>query len=368
MKKKKEIIICAIAVLIFLSILIFCHKFCYKQGNWYLIDSNGDFISNIGYEDYVGAIEIEGDMNYLLTRKNSFSPKSKFYRETLFVVNKDGDVIFQDSTGKNGDLTCEGICSLLYKGRRVFLDSKGQIIYSAPDNVTIADYYSFRLGMMPFYYNDVDDPKYGYMNLEGEVVIEPQFSYAELFSEEGLAAVRNDEGKWGYIDVEGKLVIPEEYDYVLGFDEGLSNVQKDHDYYYIDTKGIKVLDFDGGSFSEGFTSTKNDEGKYACIDINGDLITDYIFDGPVSFENGYACGRVNGLYGCIDKTGNFIIKPSFDYLGEFTDFGIAAAKEKDGLYGFIIIKGEWVIEPQFLDVCDFSDGVGVTVVEFPDKE
>lgn len=43
-------------------------------------------------------------------------------------------------------------------------------------------------------------------------------------------------------------------------------------------------------------------------------------------------------------------------------------KEKDGLYGFINIKGEWVIEPQFLAVCNFSDGVGVTVVEFPDKE
>ncbi|WP_051199647.1 WG repeat-containing protein [Butyrivibrio fibrisolvens] len=343
MKKKKELLICAIAVLLFLSILFFFHMFCYKQGNWYLIDSSGNLVSKTGYEDCVGVIEIEGEMHFILTRKNRFSPESRFYRETMFVVNKNGEVILQDSTGENGNLNYENFHALFYKGKRVFLDSKGQIIFTVPDNVTLEECYSYRLGMMPFYYNDVANPKYGYMNIDGEVVIEPQFSYAELFSEEGLAAVRDDEGKWGYIDTEGNLVIPQVYDFTLGFDAGFALVEKEHDEYYIDITGRKVLDIDGGVNKEGFTYISNDEGKYACIDLKGNQITDYIFDRTILFKNGYACGCVNGLYGCIDKTGEFVIEPSFEYIGDFSDFGIALAKGKDGLYGYINIKASCMI-------------------------
>lgn len=366
MKKKKELVICAISILIFLALLLGIHMYEYKNGNWYLINSNGDYVSKIGYEKYVGAIEIEGEMYYLLTRKNRFSPRSRFYRETLFVVNKNGEAIFQDSTGKGGNLNCEDLHSLFYKGKRIFLDSDGKIIYTVPDNITIADNYRFCLGMMPFYNNDGEEPIYGYINTEGTIVIKPQFLQADSFSKEGLAAVENDKGKWGYIDTEGNMVIPEEYDMAWGFDEGLAKVQKDHDFFYIDTKGKNVLDIDGGIITEGYTYIENDEGKYACVDIEGKLITDYIFDWPVSFKNGYACGRVNGLFGCIDKTGEYVIEPSFEYLGDFTDYGIAAAKEKDGLYGFINIKGEWVVEPQFVDVCNFEDGNGVTLVKYPE--
>ncbi|SHI18281.1 hypothetical protein SAMN02745229_01902 [Butyrivibrio fibrisolvens DSM 3071] len=51
MKKKKEIIICAIAIIVLFLLLFFFHKYEYKKGNWYLIDSNGNFISNIFYKD-----------------------------------------------------------------------------------------------------------------------------------------------------------------------------------------------------------------------------------------------------------------------------------------------------------------------------
>jgi hypothetical protein len=51
--------------------------------------------------------------------------------------------------------------------------------------------------------------KWGFINTEGIVVIEPQYEDAKSFSN-GLAAVQVD-GKWGYINAENKLVIRNQF-------------------------------------------------------------------------------------------------------------------------------------------------------------
>ena len=47
--------------------------------------------------------------------------------------------------------------------------------------------------------------KYGFIDKNGKVVIEPQFDNVSAFSE-GLAKVEKD-GKWGFIHKSGKVVI-----------------------------------------------------------------------------------------------------------------------------------------------------------------
>ena len=72
-----------------------------------------------------------------------------------------------------------------------------------------------------------ENGKYGYMDKEGNVVINPQFDYAEGFSE-GLASVRigdRESGKYGYIDKEGKMVINPQFDLAWRFSEGLAKVE-----------------------------------------------------------------------------------------------------------------------------------------------
>ena len=51
--------------------------------------------------------------------------------------------------------------------------------------------------------------KVGYVDLKGEVAIQPRFENAQAFSE-GLAAVKVD-GKWGYVDVLGNAVIQPQF-------------------------------------------------------------------------------------------------------------------------------------------------------------
>ena len=64
--------------------------------------------------------------------------------------------------------------------------------------------------------------KYGFIDKNGKVVIEPQFDDTYPFSE-GLAMVEKD-GKRGYIDKSGKVVIEPQFDEVGDFSEGLAGV------------------------------------------------------------------------------------------------------------------------------------------------
>ena len=51
--------------------------------------------------------------------------------------------------------------------------------------------------------------RWGYVDKDGYVVIEPELSYATAFSE-GVAAIFNEDG-WGYIDEDGVTVYQERY-------------------------------------------------------------------------------------------------------------------------------------------------------------
>ena len=64
--------------------------------------------------------------------------------------------------------------------------------------------------------------KYGFIDKNGKVVIEPQFDDAGDFSE-GFAQVKKD-GKWGFIDKSGKVVIEPQFRDAEPFSEGFARV------------------------------------------------------------------------------------------------------------------------------------------------
>jgi WG containing repeat/Caspase domain len=80
----------------------------------------------------------------------------------------------------------------------------------------------------------------------------------------GLAAVK--QGKWGFIDTTGKVVIPCEYDAVTRFSEGFAAVQKDKQWFYINTKNGIIRQGGDNSFqaakpcTEGIAWVKTKEG------------------------------------------------------------------------------------------------------------
>lgn len=79
----------------------------------------------------------------------------------------------------------------------------------------------------------------GFMNIEGNVVIQRQYQDAKLFSE-GLAAVKRND-LWGYIDVNGNIVIPFEYSEAKSFKDGRAVVAKDNKLMVINDKGCQIV-------------------------------------------------------------------------------------------------------------------------------
>lgn len=99
----------------------------------------------------------------------------------------------------------------------------------------------------------VKDDMIGYINLSGEIVIPLIFDsrastarIGDKFSDGFIAVSQIVEidglrfKKWGYMDVEGNLVIPYEYDYAEEFGEGLAAVEK-YNYRSYDGKVIDTI-------------------------------------------------------------------------------------------------------------------------------
>ncbi|KAA5467163.1 WG repeat-containing protein [Bacteroides cellulosilyticus] len=101
-----------------------------------------------------------------------------------------------------------------------------------------------------------ENEKFGYIDKSGKFVIEPQFEFADDFSE-GLAIVTiNDE--YGFIDKSGKFVIEPQFEYASKFSDGISRVENNGKEFKIDTNGNVVSDLDS---YEDFTESKLEDIK-----------------------------------------------------------------------------------------------------------
>ena len=84
---------------------------------------------------------------------------------------------------------------------------------------------------------------WGYISVDGEIVIEPTYEQAYGFSD-GMAAVKLN-GKWGFINSEGIIVVPCEYDKVeASFKDGKGKLVKDDEIYIFDKSGSQIDTYD----------------------------------------------------------------------------------------------------------------------------
>jgi hypothetical protein len=182
--------------------------------------------------------------------------------------------------------------------------------------------------------------KYGYFDLEGKIVINPQFAYASAFRDEiALVKTTGDNGKWGYIDKSGKFIINATYKDATVFQEGLAWVILENGApTAIDKKGeIK------------FTLKEAENVRLFSEDLAAFSIVD----------------STSTIWGFVDKLGKQAINPQFDAVGDFHD-GKCAVKNKDGKWGYIDKSGKIVINPQFENARAFKDGKAVVGLDEKD--
>lgn len=179
--------------------------------------------------------------------------------------------------------------------------------------VVIKPVYDF---VQPFFYSSLRGKdlayvsvggKYGYIDKDGNMVIEPQFDGADRFSD-GLAMVLVD-GKRGFIDKTGRLVIPARYDDAGSFGsyEGLAPVKLKGEWMMIDKSGKVAIPPAGyekmSSFQEGLAGVRIN-GKRGFIDTKGNLVIPAVYDEATDFLSDISYVSRDGRKFYIDKSGN----------------------------------------------------------------
>jgi len=239
--------------------------------------------------------------------------------------------------------------------------------------------------------------KFQYINTQGGLVINPQFTVATVFREDvALVKSSNENPRWGYVDKQGKYEIGLLYKDATVFSEGLAwvvldnaaptainkqgNIQiilRDVEEVRIFKEGlaaISVYDKTDASLKWGFINkigtlviqpqfvfasnfyndrcaVHNEKNQWGFIDKSGNVVVEYQYDTVYSFVNNRAIVIKGGKYGVIDKSGKALIEPQFRAM--INDGNNYAVQQIDRKWGWCNAQGQLIINPQFDQVQPF---------------
>ncbi len=279
--------------------------------------------------------------------------------EPHFFVLQGGKYGFIDQTGKVRIRAQYSIDSV----------SQAWISYVMSDDLVSSE------GLIPA---TASDGSWQFIDRTGKTIIEPQFDSAFPFRE-GLAAVSIG-SRYGYIDKTGKYRINPQFDDAGFFFDGMARVQVAGKGYHIDKTGKKAAyaqEYDDvGRFSEGLAAVLKD--KWGYIDKAGKLVINPQFDQAGEFHEGMALVEFGGKSAYIDKTGKIAFTEGADLFFEGlvsshtsstegfpTDSVLLWQRFSEGLLpvyvgekmGYVDKSGQIVIKATFDMVKGFSGGL-----------
>lgn len=226
--------------------------------------------------------------------------------------------------------------------------------------------------------------KHGYVDITGQLIIDPIYKNALDFSEYGTALVFDGQKKLNPGNLSNSRIIN-----VSGVE--IANIS-DFNLYDDPWSGFLSV------YNSGILRVLKKK-LFGALNCNGDIVVPFIYDELTDFDNDYALGKRNKKYyvvsstgkekliegnkityikhfseglapveikgqkfGFIDTLGNIVIKPEFVTTGYFSG-GYCWVRAKDNQIGYINNKGEWVARPQFGAARSFDRESGLAMVK-----
>lgn len=186
------------------------------------------------------------------------------------------------------------------------------------------------------------DDKWGYINIQGDIVIKPCWDECAFFHE-GIACVKQGD-KWGAINRDGKIVIGIEYDKLQNYSEGFASAEKNGKWGVIDKKGKVVIPFKWDwvdEFKDGL-ATINLNKKYGVINVMGDVVVRPSYDFVLHYPDSIFIVTSGDKHGAIDGNGNIII-PAENYGICPSGCRTISVLKEAGRKGLTDYKGNWII-------------------------
>lgn len=354
-----------IVMTIVLSNIIYWRNRAIRDG-YYFIDIDGNIVSrrfeNVGEFEYGWALgsEKKGDKElfyYIDTNFKIIGEKITDQKHIFLNLPYDGEYIFS--------VLSEDSINLLDRNMKSIL----KVPYNTEGIEDIRDVVRgiSKNGLFPI--KSPSNNKWGYMDLNGDMVIEPKFDDAERFNDEGYAIVFDrDKQKYAVIDSEGNYKINPIYSNIELYGEGIALVSEKYEEpaYFIDFVGNKQSDklFYGYSSnkhaSDGYIPIqqydKLGHGLFGYIDYNMNYLIEPIYSETYDFSKGM--GRVEnkeGLYGYVDSTGKEIIPCQYDWAYDYDEYGYASVSV-NGKHGLIRQDGSYYVEPNYEYIGSFFEG------------
>lgn len=226
------------------------------------------------------------------------------------------------------------------EGRAIYvLNNKMGVMDEKGNSITKKDYNfigQYNNGLAVIGVNKNNEYYYGYIDRDGNEVVEPKLLIANDFKE-NVALVKLKEREYGLIDKEGKILYTYNYDFVGEYGEGLM--------VYSDTLG----------------------GPYGYIDKEGKIIIKRIFTTAQGFEGGLAVVSTsdgfNGPYGAVNSVGDYIYKPVYTSIKvlkeERVSLGMPLGDNKiitSSIYAIADNKGNTLTDFKYLAVGNYEEG------------
>ncbi|WP_298788286.1 WG repeat-containing protein [uncultured Campylobacter sp.] len=262
------------------------------------IAKNGKF----GFIDKTGRVVVEpkfDDMGIAFKDGAILVGEMKCGRMKYGYVDKSGRTIIPPRYDE-ATYFSEGLASVRIADKWSVIDKSGATV----SKLNLGRPVTFKEGLAPVKFNGL----YGFVNKDASVVIEPKFELASLFSE-GLAAVKSG-GKWGFIDKSGNFAIEPRFDEVNKFKEKRAVVRVGELWGIIDKSGKFILepqkfDYIFGEFYGGMLNFRVNR-KSGCLDIDGKVAIEPIFDDISVFEGDVTTASVDYKSVFIDKKGRIL--------------------------------------------------------------
>lgn len=198
---------------------------------------------------------------------------------------------------------------------------------------------------------------YGYVNITGKFVIEPQFMGASSFGlDEGNSALVQDTNKkWGIINKSGKYIVEPKYNELeySGYDTLIFKSEEGL-YGYLNVNGDVIAEpqfLYAGEFDDGFAKVQEKNGNWKYIKY--DKQEDDSKETPY-YNNGIARIRdENGLYSYVSTSEQGDIKEKFLEANLYFENGESNVQRLDGKWGKINEKGEYILSPIYYEPVNY---------------
>jgi hypothetical protein len=306
----------------------------------YPVGSSGEF----QYIDAAGQIVINPQFS-----------EATIFRDGVALVKTSGDGALFGYISEKGEyeimpnytqatVFSEGLAWVVTEGGAIAaIDSKGEIKFTLQD---AAKAMNFSEGLAAFSMFEEGDMKWGFINKEGNIVINPQFLDTRSFSN-GMCAIANADKKWGFINEKGELVINYQFDDARDMMNGYAIVFTGNKAGVINSEGKYVINPQYQDMRvDGRNYQVMQNNRWGWCNSEGKIIINPQFSNAYPFHNNHIAAVRSGKdWGYADSEGKLVINPQFDEALPYN--GDVALVISGRNYGLIDREGKYVVNPQY---------------------